>query len=63
MLQITDGPWDDEAPSWSPNGRSLVFSSMRQGKSHLYLITAGGKDEEQLTFTMANEIVPHWSLN
>jgi dipeptidyl aminopeptidase/acylaminoacyl peptidase len=28
-LQLTDGPWDDGAPAWSPDGREIAFVSDR----------------------------------
>ncbi|MBZ4321429.1 amidohydrolase family protein [Streptomyces huiliensis] len=31
LRQLTDGPWDDRGPSWSPDGTRIAFASERQG--------------------------------
>lgn len=51
--QITDGPADDEAPAWSPDGRRLVFcSGSAEGgarKANLFLVNPDGSGLRQLT--------------
>jgi serine/threonine-protein kinase len=52
----------DRAPAWSPDGRELVFSSLRTGTWQLFrkdLIS--GRPEEQLTTGPGHKIVPSWS--
>src|SRR5579862_2996866 len=49
-------------PSWSPNGRQLVFESARNaGRENLYVINVDGTGERRLTFTMADDTHPVWS--
>ncbi|MFE7115450.1 amidohydrolase family protein [Streptomyces sp. NPDC057654] len=31
LRQLTDGPWDDRGPSWSPDGTRIAFASERAG--------------------------------
>lgn len=31
LRQLTDGPWDDRGPSWSPDGSRVAFASERGG--------------------------------
>ncbi|WP_249374751.1 amidohydrolase family protein [Streptomyces sp. I05A-00742] len=31
LRQLTDGPWDDRGPSWSPDGTRIAFASERGG--------------------------------
>jgi len=61
-IQITeDGPYDDESPSWAPNGRDLVFTSNRFGKRHIFAIRADGTQMTRLTTGNANHTSPAWS--
>jgi Tol biopolymer transport system component len=39
---------DDAAPIWSPDGRELLFSSLRTGELRLFRKVVGGGDEELL---------------
>jgi hypothetical protein len=51
--QITDGPADDEAPAWSPDGQHLVFcsGSVEGGvpRANLFLVEPDGSGLRQLT--------------
>lgn len=60
-IQLTTGPGVDDSPSWSPDGRHLVFSSTADGKSQIYMINADGKDLERITFTGTHNSAPSWS--
>ncbi len=56
VVQVTSGPYDDGAPVWSPNGRSLAFIAEREGdpdrqnNSDLYIVdAAAGSTPRRLT--------------
>ncbi|RKT54797.1 amidohydrolase family protein [Saccharothrix australiensis] len=47
--RLTDDLQDATLPSWSPDGRSIVFQSYRDGNFHLYLVDAAGGEPRRLT--------------
>jgi TolB protein len=47
--RITQDQGNNEEPSWAPNGRLLVFSSDRSGSSQLWVSTADGSMQRQIT--------------
>ena len=61
VFQITKGRTIDDSPSWSPNGRHVVFSSLRRGKSQIYLINSDGTGLEPLTSGAIQHSSPSWS--
>jgi TolB protein len=48
-------------PSWSPDGRYLVFQSERHGSAELYIIGVDGTGERRLTWNNADDTHPDWS--
>jgi TolB protein len=46
-----DVPGEEHGPTWSPDGRTLVFVSNRDGNFELYSIGRDGKNERRLTGT------------
>ena len=50
QTQLTFHPAADNQPTWSPDGRQLVFVSKRDGeKNQLQMLTLGGGEARQLT--------------
>jgi tricorn protease len=50
LRQITDSPWRDKDPLYSPDGKWIAFISDRSGREELYLTAADGTTEpKQLT--------------
>jgi dipeptidyl aminopeptidase/acylaminoacyl peptidase len=48
--RFTFDPASDDNPVWSPDGKSIVFSSTRSGLGDLYIKPADGSGEERLLF-------------
>ena len=61
LRRLTRHPARDTDPSWSPDGRQIVFQSRRNGNFDLYLINADGTGLTQLTDGPADEQEPAWS--
>lgn len=53
----------DGAPSWTPDGRHIVFSSQRNGRADLFVMNADGSERRQLTDTTAEENAPAVSFD
>ncbi len=48
-------------PAWSPDGRRIAFASLRQGASHIYVMSADGTGAKALTSGAQNDDHPSWS--
>jgi Tol biopolymer transport system component len=44
-----DDPWLDETPSWSRDGRTIVFQSTRSGRFEVWRMGSDGSSPVQLT--------------
>ena len=47
--RLTQDQGDNEDPSWSPDGRYMVFASDREGGKRLWLMTADGQYQRPIT--------------
>ena len=59
--QLTRHIAHDVGPVFSPDGRTIAFSSNRHGNYDVYLIPTQGGKAKQLTFDSAADIVTGWS--
>jgi len=53
-VQLTHDGGRNDFPSWSPDGRHIVFQSSRSGKEEIWMMLADGTKTRQLTFTGRN---------
>ena len=48
---LTDDKFRDRLPRWSPDGKTIAFSSDRSGKFQIWMINADGSNLRQITFS------------
>ncbi|GLR17051.1 S41 family peptidase [Portibacter lacus] len=53
----------DSRPQWSPNGKKLLFSSLRNGNNDLYSIDTNGKNLQRHTYHSASDVDGNWIDN
>ncbi|MDR1049959.1 MAG: hypothetical protein LBP95_02540 [Deltaproteobacteria bacterium] len=63
LIQLTGGQGRNMHPSFSPDGRMIVFSSDRGGRSQLYVMSANGDRQQPLMpdFKGGSQSLPAWS--
>jgi Tol biopolymer transport system component len=60
-VRLTDHAAVDYQPAWSPDGRSVAFTSVRDGHQEIYLMRPDGSGIVQLTRGSAHNSEPSWS--
>jgi len=59
VTAITDSA-ADESPSFSPNGKMLVYATQQQGREALMTSTLDGKVKARLSGQQGDIREPHW---
>lgn len=58
---LTSGPGRNQAPAWSPDGRSIAYAHSRGTASVIRIVSADGKRDRTLTPSSENATIPAWS--
>lgn len=62
-VQLTKGDKNSSNPAWSPDGKLISFTSSRDGKSNLYIISVDGGEAEKITDVKSGVGTHKWSNN
>jgi len=60
ITRLTQDQGNNEEPSYSPDGRYIVFTSTRSGESKLYIMTADGAVQTQISRGKGSYFTPSW---
>nr|QNO45895.1 Tol-Pal system protein TolB [Methanosarcinales archaeon ANME-2c ERB4]QNO53496.1 Tol-Pal system protein TolB [Methanosarcinales archaeon ANME-1 ERB6] len=61
LVRLTYDPYyTDYVPSWSPDGKRIVFVSECDGDREIYVMDADGSNVTPLTINTAKDSDPHW---
>ena len=60
--RLTQNPFKDWNPSWSPNGKRITFVSNREddGNREIFVINTDGNNPRNLTNHPDDDTVPAW---
>ncbi|MBD3368089.1 MAG: BamA/TamA family outer membrane protein [Candidatus Eisenbacteria bacterium] len=59
--RLPSTPGNDSSPTWSPDGRSIIFSSTAGGSPDLYAITLADSSISRLTALVGGASAPSWA--
>ena len=59
--RITTNDANDWSPAWSPDSKSIAFTSDRSGSDDIYLMDVDGSHISKLTEDKADDFTPAWS--
>ena len=62
--RLTNNRKSDTSPSWSPDGKQIIFASDRKGDGvnyEIYVMDADGGNEQRLTNNRVRDGAPSWS--
>ncbi len=61
LVRLTDTPGYDAEGTYSPDGKSIVFTSFRDGDAEIYIMDADGKNPKRITHAKGYDGGPFFS--
>jgi len=61
LHRLTTDSADDLQPDWSPDGNTIVFTSLRDGRGQLYMMDVDGENQERFITGTSNGFLADWS--
>ena len=61
--RLSDDPFTDDSPAWSPDGTQIAFTSDRTMDVEIFVMDADGGNVQQLTDNPGEDFEPVWSPN
>ena len=61
VRQLTDTPWKETAPAWSPAGTWIAYAADQHGSWDIWVIASTGGTAVRVTSQAADELQPSWS--
>jgi Tol biopolymer transport system component len=60
LTQLTPDGEHDSSPSWSPDGKQILFARERNGQAQIYVMNADGTSQVRLVKSSTNDLTPTW---
>ena len=60
-VRVTNTQDNETSPTWSPDGRRLLFVSDRNGNRDVYIMNADGNEQQNLSKHPSEDWTPSWS--
>ena len=54
-------PGGDFDPAWSPDGKSIVVTSLQDGRQHIYIMDSNGDNRRLLSISGGVDYQPRWA--
>ncbi|MCW5981414.1 MAG: PD40 domain-containing protein [Bryobacteraceae bacterium] len=61
LRQLTDDPYFDRGPRWSPDQSQIAFFSNRSGRNEIWVVRPDGSGLRQVSNVASNAVWPVWS--